>query len=57
MGAGGIMFEQSFKNIGPVLWKKAGCTTDMSYTEQTSWKLHRRAFAYKRNCAVEAKRL
>ncbi|HEY9766120.1 MAG TPA: N-6 DNA methylase, partial [Chroococcales cyanobacterium] len=33
------MFEQAFKNIGDVLWKEAGCTTELDYTEQTSWLL------------------
>lgn len=33
------MFEQTFKNIDNVLWKEAGCTTELDYTEQTSWIL------------------
>ena len=33
------MFEQTFKNIDDVLWKEAGCTTELDYTEQTSWLL------------------
>jgi type I restriction enzyme M protein len=33
------MFEQTFKNIDNVLWKEAGCTTELDYTEQTSWLL------------------
>jgi type I restriction enzyme M protein len=33
------MFEQAFKNIDDVLWKEAGCTTELDYTEQTSWLL------------------
>ena len=33
------MFEQIFKNIDDVLWKEAGCTTELDYTEQTSWLL------------------
>lgn len=33
------MFEQSFRNIDDVLWKEAGCTTELDYTEQTSWLL------------------
>jgi hypothetical protein len=41
----GAMFEQAFKNIDDVLWKEAGCTTELDYTEQSSWlhgaKLHR----------------
>ena len=31
------MFEQAFKNIDDVLWKDAGCTSELDYTEQTSW--------------------
>ena len=30
------MFEQAFRNIDDVLWKEAGCTTELDYTEQTS---------------------
>ena len=33
------MFQQAFKNIDDVLWKEAGCTTELDYTEQTSWLL------------------
>ncbi len=33
------MFQQIFKNIDDVLWKEAGCTTELDYTEQTSWIL------------------
>ncbi len=33
------MFEQTFKNIDNILWKEAGCTTELDYTEQTSWLL------------------
>ncbi len=33
------MFEQTFKNIDDVLFKDAGCTTELDYTEQTSWML------------------
>ncbi len=33
------MFEQTFKNIDDVLWKDAGCTSELDYTEQTSWLL------------------
>lgn len=33
------MFEQVFKNIDDVLWKDAGCTSELDYTEQTSWLL------------------
>jgi HsdM N-terminal domain len=34
-----FMFEQAFKNIDDVLRKEAGCTTELDYTEQTSWLL------------------
>lgn len=33
------MFEQTFRNIDDVLWKEAGCTTELDYVEQTSWLL------------------
>jgi len=33
------MFEQTFKNIDNVLREEAGCTTELDYTEQTSWLL------------------
>jgi type I restriction enzyme M protein len=32
-------FEQAFKNVDDVLWKEAGCTTELDYTEQASWLL------------------
>ncbi len=33
------MFEQAFKSIDDVLRQEAGCTTELDYTEQTSWML------------------
>lgn len=36
---GGSRFEQTFKNLDNVLWKEAGCTTELDYTEQSSWML------------------
>jgi type I restriction-modification system DNA methylase subunit len=36
---GKYMFEQAFRNIDDVLRKEAGCTTELDYTEQTSWLL------------------
>jgi type I restriction enzyme M protein len=33
------MFEQVFKNVDEVLRREAGCTTELDYTEQTSWLL------------------
>jgi type I restriction enzyme M protein len=35
----GTMFEQVFRNIDDILRKEAGCTTELDYTEQTSWLL------------------
>ena len=33
------MFEQTFKNIDDKLSKEAGCSSELDYTEQTSWLL------------------
>ena len=33
------MFEQAFKNIDDILWKDAGASIELDYTEQTSWLL------------------
>ncbi len=33
------MFEEAFKNIDNVLWKDAGCSSELDYIEQTSWIL------------------
>jgi type I restriction enzyme M protein len=33
------MFEQVFRNIDDILHKEAGCTTELDYTEQSSWLL------------------
>lgn len=33
------MFEQIFKNVDDVLWKDAGCSSELDYVEQTSWVL------------------
>jgi type I restriction enzyme M protein len=33
------MFEQAFRTIDDALRKEAGCTTELDYTEQTSWLL------------------
>ena len=33
------MFEQIFKNADDTLRKDAGCTSELDYTEQTSWLL------------------
>jgi type I restriction enzyme M protein len=36
---GVVMFEQTFKNIDDILHKDAGATSELDYTEQTSWIL------------------
>jgi type I restriction enzyme M protein len=33
------VFEQTFKNIDNALWKDAGASSELDYTEQTSWIL------------------
>lgn len=33
------MFEHAFKRIDDALWKDAGCTSELDYTEQSSWLL------------------
>ncbi len=33
------MFEQTFKNIDDILHKEAGCSSELDYTEQSSWLL------------------
>ena len=33
------MFSQTFKNIDDVLRKEAGCSSELDYTEQSSWML------------------
>ena len=33
------MFEQTFKNLDDILHKDAGCTSELDYTEQSSWLL------------------
>ena len=49
------MFEQAFKNIDDVLWKEAGCTTELDYIEQTSWLLFLKYLdALEQDKAVEA---
>ena len=30
------LFEQIFKNIDDVLWKEAGCSSELEYTGQSS---------------------
>ena len=33
------MYEEAFKNIDDILWKDAGCSSELDYIEQTSWIL------------------
>jgi type I restriction enzyme M protein len=50
------MFEQAFKNIDDVLRKEAGCTTELDYTEQTSWLLFLKYLdGLEQDKAIEAK--
>jgi type I restriction enzyme M protein len=35
----GTPFETAFRNIDDALWKDPGCTSELDYTEQTSWIL------------------
>src|SRR5580698_6306492 len=50
------MLEQAFRNIDDVLRKEAGCTTELDYTEQTSWLLFLKYLdALDRERAMEAK--
>src|SRR5471032_3402789 len=39
LGTLGPMFEQAFNAIDNALRTEAGCTTELDYTEQTSWLL------------------
>jgi type I restriction enzyme M protein len=49
------MFEQSFKNIDDILHKDAGCSSELDYTEQTSWLLFLKYLdALENDKAVEA---
>lgn len=49
------MFEQTFKNIDDVLHKDAGCTSELDYTEQSSWLLFLKYLdALERDKAAEA---
>ena len=34
-----VMFEQTFKNIDDIFHKDAGCSSELDYTEQSSWML------------------
>ena len=49
------MFEQTFKNIDDILHKDAGCTSELDYTEQSSWLLFLKYLdALERDKATEA---
>ena len=49
------MFEQTFKNIDDILHKDAGCTSELDYTEQSSWLLFLKYLdALERDRALEA---
>ena len=49
------MFEQTFKNIDDILHKDAGCTSELDYTEQSSWLLFLKYLdALEREKAMEA---
>ena len=39
MRKGGPRVRTDISNIDDVLWKEAGCTTELDYVEQTSWLL------------------
>jgi len=50
------LFQQAFKNIDDVLWKDAGCTSELDYTEQSSWLLFLKYLdALEHEKALEAK--
>lgn len=50
------MFEQTFKRIDDILWKDAGCTSELDYTEQSSWLLFLKYLdALEEEKAMEAK--
>jgi type I restriction enzyme M protein len=51
-----MAFEQVFKNIDDILHKDAGCTSELDYTEQSSWLLFLKYLdALEQDKAVEAK--
>ena len=50
------MFEQAFRNIDDILHKDAGCSSELDYTEQTSWLLFLKYLdALEQDKATEAK--
>jgi len=49
------VFEQAFRNIDDILHKDAGCTSELDYTEQSSWLLFLKYLdALERDRAMEA---
>ncbi len=48
------MFEQIFKNVDDVLWKDAGCGSELDYVEQTSWILFFIYFTHKCPVSIAA---
>ena len=53
---GGRVFENTFRNIDDVLHKDAGCTSELDYTEQSSWLLFLKYLdALEQDKATEAK--
>ena len=38
-GLSGSGYQQVFKNVDDILHKDAGCTSELDYTEQSSWLL------------------
>lgn len=49
------MFEQVFKNVDDILHKDAGCSSELDYTEQTSWLLFLKYLdGLERDKAIEA---
>jgi type I restriction enzyme M protein len=50
------MFEQTFKNIDDVLWKEAGCSSELDYVEQSPWLLFLKFLdSFEQAKAIEAK--
>jgi type I restriction enzyme M protein len=50
------VFGQAFQHIADVLWREAGSTTELEYTEQTSWLLFLKYFDWlEQHCLDEGK--
>ena len=50
------MFQQTFKNLDDVLWKEAGCSSELDYTEQSSWLLTPKRRAWNKGRIIGQKR-